>query len=113
MKLRRIVLSQILLTAALMAGAEAQTATNPPDQSAGMQSAAPRSAMETKADKAHAKELKRQDKYNKKAAKNRVNATKNQEKAAKSRAKADKQRDQSEVDQAKAATNQQKATPQP
>lgn len=115
MQAHRIVATNVLLFAAVVVGAQIQSApSNPPSTKQNMtQSTTQPGAIETKADKARAKEVKRQDKYNKKAAKNRVSAIKDQENAAKSRAKADKQRDQADVDRAKAATNQQKATPQP
>ncbi|MDQ2840090.1 MAG: hypothetical protein M3Y72_03440 [Acidobacteriota bacterium] len=112
MKVRRIVASQILLFAALMASAEVQTANAPVNQGT-VQSTTQPSRSEMKAEKSKAKQARRQAKYDRKAAKDRVNATKQQEKAAKTRAKANSRSDKADIDRAKAAKDQQQAVPQP
>lgn len=113
MKVRQIIASQVWLFAALVAGAQVETAPRPVNQTTGVQTTTQPTSADLKAEKARAKESQRQAKYKQKAAKNRVNATKEQEKATKTNAKANSQRDKSEIDRAKAAKNQQESEPQP
>ena len=113
MKVSRVIALNVILLAAVMAGAQAQSAPSPAHQPNVAQSTTQPNAMGAKAQKTQAKEDKRQEKYTKKAAQNRLDATKHQEKAAKTRAEANKQQGQADVDRAKAINNEQKATPQP
>ncbi len=113
MKVSQTIALNVLLLAAVMAGAQAQSTPSLAPQPNVAQSTTQPNAMGAKAQKTQAKEVKRQAKYTKKAAQNRLDATKHQEKAAKTRAEANKQQGQADVDRAKAINNEQKATPQP